>query len=63
MQGFDYDLARAVLKIPDEFEIEAMAAVGRPGKADTLPEKLQKSEAPNARRPLTESVREGLFSF
>ena len=28
MQGFDYDRARKELKIPDEFQVEAMAAVG-----------------------------------
>src|SRR5215510_4794465 len=31
MQGFDYDGARTNLKIPAEFEIQAMAAVGKPG--------------------------------
>jgi len=31
MEGFDYERARKDLQIPDEFQVEAMAAVGRPG--------------------------------
>src|SRR5512140_1645767 len=31
MEGFDYDRARKELRIPDEFQVEAMAAVGRLG--------------------------------
>ena len=61
MQGFDYDLARKELKIPDEFQIEAMAAVGKPGPKEVLPEKLQARESPNDRRKVSESVFEGPF--
>jgi hypothetical protein len=32
MQGFDYERARKELHIPDEFQVEAMAAVGKPGR-------------------------------
>ncbi len=63
MQGFDYDRARDELMIPAEFEIEAMAAVGKPGNPETLPEKLRAKEAPNERRKISESVHEGRFSF
>ncbi len=63
MQGFDYERARAELNIPNEFQVEAMAAVGKPGVKDMLPEKLQKSEGPNDRRKLRESIREGRFAF
>jgi len=63
MEGFDYDRARTDLKIPDEFQIEAMAAVGKPGDKTALPEKLQKSESPNDRRKISASIREGPFSF
>jgi nitroreductase len=63
MQGFDYDRARYELMIPAEFEIEAMAAVGKPGNPETLPEKLRAKEAPNERRAISESVHEGRFSF
>ena len=61
MQGFDYDRARKELKIPDEFQIEAMAAVGKPGPKEVLPEKLQARESPNDRRKVSESVFEGPF--
>src|SRR5205809_5545695 len=63
MEGFDYERARTELRIPDEFQIEAMAAVGKPAPKDVLPEKLQKRGSPNDRRKLTESIREGLFRF
>ncbi len=63
MQGFDYDRARTELKIPDEFQIEAMAAVGHPAAKETLPEKLQKAESPNGRRKISESICAGPFQF
>lgn len=61
MEGFDYERARVDLRIPEEFQIEAMAAVGRPGSKELLPEKLQKRETPNDRRKVSESVFEGPF--
>lgn len=63
MQGFDYDRARIELAIPEEFQVEAMAAIGRPGRIEDLPEQLQAREMPNERRPLVESVCEGPFSL
>jgi nitroreductase len=63
MQGFDYDRARITLDIPEEFQVEAMAAIGRPGRIEDLPEQLQARETPNERRPLTQSVCEGTFSL
>jgi len=67
-QGFDYDRAKNTspasdLKIPDGFRAEAMAAVGKPGAKETLPEKLRAKESPNDRGKLTESIREGPFRF
>src|SRR5437016_7384539 len=56
MQGFDYDRARKQLRIPDEFQVEAMAAVGKPGAKESLPEKLQTRESPNDRHKVSESV-------
>src|SRR4029077_14207311 len=44
MEGFDYERARKDLNIPDEFQVEAMAAVGRPGSKELVPEKLRKGE-------------------
>jgi len=63
MQGFDYDRARTDLGIPDEYEVEAMIAVGRPGPPDALPDKLRAAESPNARRPLAETAAEGTFAW
>lgn len=61
MQGFDYDRAKAELVVPDGFNIEMMAAVGRPGNPELLPDYLQKKEVPNSRKSLTELVSEGSF--
>jgi nitroreductase len=63
MEGFDYERARTELKIPDAFEVEAMAAIGRPGDPASLPEKLRAKERPNDRRKLGESICEGPFQF
>jgi nitroreductase len=63
MQGFDYERARVVLKIPEDYAVEAAAAVGRPGNVAELPEDLQKREVPSPRRPVKESVCEGPFCF
>jgi len=63
MQGFDYERARISLNIPDEYRVEAMAAVGRPGSREALPEDLQKRESPNDRKKLAETVCEGPFRF
>lgn len=63
MEGFDYEQARKRLNIPDEYHVEAMAAIGLPGASEDLPEALQARETPNNRRPLTESICEGPFSF
>ena len=61
MQGFDYEKARRVLKIPDHYEVCAMIAIGKKGRKEDLPENLQKIEAPNDRRPLAEIAIEGTF--
>lgn len=61
MQGFDYERAKATLNIPDGYRVEAMAAIGRPGDKESLPEELRKREVPNDRRKLEQSVCEGPF--
>lgn len=50
MQDFDYDRARQALNIPDDYEVQAMIAVGKPGKKEILPEKFQQREFPSNRR-------------
>jgi nitroreductase len=61
MSGFDYARARAVLAIPEEFHVNAMAAVGKPGNPDDLPEHHRSREIPSARKPIAESIQEGPF--
>jgi nitroreductase len=61
MQGFDYDRARTALNIPVDYQVEAMAAIGRPGRVEDLPEALQERETPNDRRKLEQTVCEGPF--
>jgi nitroreductase len=61
MQGFDYDKAREVLNIPDGYEVEAMVAVGKPGKKEDLPARLQQREIPSTRKKISDIVFEGRF--
>lgn len=61
MEGFDYDKARQALKIPDDYAVLAMAAIGKPGKKEDLPAGLQEREIPSRRKPLKEIVFEGKF--
>lgn len=63
MEGFDYERARKELKIPDGYTVEAMFAIGKLGKKEDLPEKLQKSETPSDRKPLKQCIVEGEFKF
>ena len=41
--------------------IEAMAAVGKPGRKEDLPEDFQTRELPNTRKPISELVCEGRY--
>ncbi|HEY1307454.1 MAG TPA: nitroreductase family protein [Vicinamibacterales bacterium] len=59
MAGFDYAKAKSVLGVPDDFTVEAMAAIGKPGRTEDLPEDFRARESPNTRKPVTELVFEG----
>jgi nitroreductase len=61
MEGFDYDRARRELAVPEGYTVEAMAVVGRPGRADDLPPALREREFPSPRKKLAEFVFEGTF--
>lgn len=63
MQGFDYERARTDLNVPDGFQVEAMAAIGRPADPSTLPADLQAKETPSDRRKLEKTICEGPFCF
>lgn len=64
MAGFDRDKARADLKVPNDYDVEAMVAVGRPGDPDQLPEKYRDMDRqPTGRKPIAEISQEGLFGF
>lgn len=62
MVGFDRDRAFAELGFSRGYRVEAAIAVGKLGDKMTLPEALQLREAPNGRKPLTETVFEGKFA-
>ncbi len=59
MQGFDYDKAASSLGLTDEYQVEAMAAVGRPGNKENLPSALQEREIPSQRKKVEEIAFEG----
>jgi nitroreductase len=63
MAGFDRGRARVVLHVPDDYDVEAMVAVGRPGDPGELPPELRAREVPSGRKRVDEFAREGLFAF
>jgi hypothetical protein len=55
MGGFNLALAKEVFKIPDDYEVGIMIAIGYQGTNDSLPEKLKiKSTKPRQRKPLSQ---------
>lgn len=63
MQGFDYEKAQSEFGIPDQYSVDAMFAIGRPGDIEGLPEQAREREKPSSRRPLGEIISEGEFTF
>jgi nitroreductase len=63
MSGFDYEAARVNFQIAEDYNIEAMVALGCLGKKEDLPEKMQAVEFPSDRQPLSEITAEGEFKF
>ena len=62
MAGFDYDRARVDLGVPADYAVEAMIAVGHPGRVEDLPESHRHREVKSTRRPVQELVFEGKFA-
>lgn len=62
MGGFDQEVARRVLRIPDNYDPVAGIALGFPGDPEKLPPELQRGEyAPRQRRDFKEFVWSGTF--
>ncbi len=61
MEGFDYDKARTTYNIPQDYDIEAMCAIGKLGRKQDLPLDLQQKEELTDRKPIADFVFEGIF--
>lgn len=61
MAGFDYARAKTVLNVPDDFRVEAMCCIGKPGRVEDLPDSHRSREGPSPRRPLAQSLFEGPY--
>ncbi len=61
MQGFDYKKAGVDLRIPPNFEVMAMIAIGKKGPKEILPAELQEKEKLTNRKPLKEIIMEGFY--
>ncbi len=59
MSGFDYEKAAMDCKIPSDFQIEAMAAIGRRAPIEDLAPEMQKMEHPSTRNPLSSFLFQG----
>jgi nitroreductase len=63
MGGFNRDLAREVLSVPEGYDVEVAIAIGRQAEHGSLPPDLQERERPSQRKPLGKFVAEGRFAF
>ena len=61
MQGFSYERAQKELHVPEGYAVEAMIAVGKPGKKENLPDYQQEREFPSSRKSISEIAMEGFF--
>jgi nitroreductase len=61
MSGIQHDLARAALRIPERYRLEAACAIGRLGDPATLDEKLRAREHPSGRKAIADFVFRGDF--
>lgn len=61
MAGFDAEKLRAAIQLPQGYAIETVVAVGKKGDPAVLPEGVREREMPNDRRPLVDTVAEGVF--
>ncbi len=61
MAGFDYAKAKTNLNIPNDYSVEMMIALGKPGDPAELPEALLEREEPSGRHPVAEISFAGPF--
>lgn len=59
MAGFDYEKAKQILGLSEDYSVEAMVAIGRKGSIDVLPERMRKGEIFSDRMPIKDFVFEG----
>lgn len=62
MAGIEFEKVPLVLRLPDNLKVEAAVAIGYQGAPASLPEALQKREAPSQRLALSEIVFKGHFT-
>ncbi len=61
LAGFDYDKAKEMLKLDDNYKVEMMIGVGKPGDISNLSEKYRTRELPKGRKELNKFVFEEEF--
>jgi nitroreductase len=61
MSGIQLELARAELRVPERYRIEAAAVIGRIGDPAMLDDKLRAREAPSGRKGVEEFAFRGAF--
>lgn len=62
MEGFDYERARELIRLPPDHQVECMIAVGHHGAVEELPEPYRARETPSDRKPIDALVVEGAFA-
>ena len=61
MGGFNAEAAATVIKLPADYAIHCIVAIGRQGDAEALPDALKSREQPSQRRPIADSMIPGAF--
>lgn len=62
MGGFDREKAKKILNLPDDYEVNALAAIGYQGELDTLEEHFHEREKPSNRKPIDVFTFEGKYN-
>nr|WP_240353171.1 nitroreductase family protein [Cohnella algarum] len=61
MTGIDFDKAREIVGLPDDYAVQALVALGYQGPKENLPAPMQEREQPSPRNPIRDSVFQGVF--